>query len=726
MSIFTKPKFLDLLSRTAEDAWFAYPAIILLQVKVMFRIWEYRDLTPGDSSEYYTRVYTWLDKGTVDFVWSPIYTVFLGILHKLLNDPFWVMTVAQVAAAVGAAVLTLALLRRLLPKHIAWIIAAWWTLLPINFDTVYNVHLFSTLFPLAIFVIAAYADNIYGRGIVLGGLLLTAVLVRNEYSSLFLLWLLLIGTYEFYTYRRHRQPYSFRNYATAYGVPMLAACLTITAFYAISSPKFPELEEEMSEKHTVNVCQIYAYNRLQQGDSWQGDPWSECRSIIERDFGQADITFSGAFFKNPRAILEHIWWNFKLIPSGTQLALFNYYWGGNNPDYMTARHSPVVWLPFFLVFALAVFGAATHFIFPCLKSRKFHWKKQAPGMENSKNVHGYRSRQIRGRGLGAIQMVCGQADDKGDATSCNRLWFAWLLLLSAALLVFGIMMMQRPRPSYMFLYSIFIMALTGLGLHHLFMLLRLDSIVRSWWPLAGILLILLVPSYYNADYVNDFSYRGQTLRNIYRRNVQNINRTTLPTPAVFVAPTGNYTSLCNYLGIRCRTLDMEGDLSTEVVKNRIFADPADYLGQNIYIIYFDDMIWKVPEMVSREGAAPLSYVELHCFSLENNVLTCRDGTIDLASGFMNDGTVDIPLRSALFVDNGYVINRLDYRTDAGYYLQVLQRNRKVFMILVTDDDLFRTNFNQQFLLGKFDRRYFEEVRNNYPITRVLKVKGIGE
>jgi undecaprenyl-diphosphooligosaccharide--protein glycosyltransferase len=93
---------------------------------------------------------------------------------------------------------------------------------------------------------------------------------------------------------------------------------------------------------------------------------------------------------------------------------------------------------------------------------------------------------------------------------------------------------------------------------------------------------------------------------------------------------------------------------------------------------------------------------------------------------MTDYSVDIPLRAALFVNNGYVVDRRDYRqnkgTDPGYYLQVLMRNNKTTMILVADERLFQTNFNQQYVLGNYDRRYFEEVYNNFPVARVLKVK----
>ena len=677
MSRSMRQSILRFMSRIAESGWFAYATIALLQAKVMLWIWEYRDLTSGDTSYYYSGVFTWLSDAKVNIANSPLYTIFLAALHKLIDNPFWVLTVAQMSIAACASLLALALLRRLLPKYLAWVIAAWWTLLPINFDTLYSVHLFSALFPLAIFVIAAYSKNIYGRGIVLGGLLLTAVLVRIEYGPLFLLWLFAIAGYEIYMYRRQDHPSSPKAYLSAYGLPILLALLIIGAFSARSAADTTGTEKHLESKQSLTFCQTYAYNRKQQEASWKGNPHTECQSLLERDFGRANVTFSQAFLLNPRAMLELIWWNIKLIPSGTQLALFDYYSGGPNPDVVRAKHSPLVWLPFLLILGLGAFAAMVHFIVPCLRKQQ--------SIENA---------------------------------------FAWLLMLSTALLVLGIMMMILPRPSYMFPYTLFIMALTGLGLHGLLDRMRISSAVKAWVPLAGILLILFVPSYYDADYVNHFGYKGQRLRQGYDRVHRHITKTPLNPPAVLVIPVNgpDYDSLCNYLGLTCLALDMEGAIPADKMPELASAYPEDFQGKNVYIFYLEDMIWNIASMAKQKKNYPLDYVELHCFSRSGNIMTCKDGIIDLDRGIMNDGSADIPLRAALFVNDGYVIDRRNYRTDQGYFLQFLMRNNKVYMILVADERLFRTNFNQQYLLGNYDRRYFEEVYNDSPPARVLKLK----
>jgi len=663
-----------LRSFITESAWVAYLSILLLQVKVMLWIWEYRDLAPGDTSSYYAGVVLWLDEALIKIGSSPVYTLFLASLHSLLDDPFRVLTVAQISIAICASLLTLALLRRLLPEHIAWIIAAWWVLLPINFDTVYSVHLFSALFPLMLFVTAACFNTVYGRGIVLAGLLLTTVLVRNEYGALFLLWLCITGVYELYIYRKKGRRHSLKSYIFAYGLPILLVCLLIGI---INTRSVSNTETAITTKGNLTFCQSYASNRLQQADSWKGNQWTECQVLIERDFGRPDASFSQAFFANPRAMLKHIWWNIKLIPSGTQVALFNHYSSGANPSFIREKQSSLVWVPFLLVLGLSAFGAITSFIIP--------------GQNKSQRIE-------------------------------NK--FVWLLMLSTALLVLGIIMMVKPWPSYMFPYALFIMALTGLGLHQLFERMRMSAAVKACCPIAGILLIVFIPSHYNADYTNHFGYKGQKLRNRYTDIASTINRTAFTLPAVVVVPMGEYSNPCNYLGLDCLTQDLEGNRPADIMVELFNASPADFRGNNVYTLYLEEMIWNTTSLPNRYKSASMNYVEVQCLSPLNNVMQCSDGTIDLGRGVMNDGTVDIPLRAALFVNDGYVVDRKNYRAAQGYYLQVLMKNNAIYMTLVAGENLFRTNFNQQFLLGNYDRRYFEEVYNNFPAARVLKIKKI--
>jgi undecaprenyl-diphosphooligosaccharide---protein glycotransferase len=102
-----------------------------------------------------------------------------------------------------------------------------------------------------------------------------------------------------------------------------------------------------------------------------------------------------------------------------------------------------------------------------------------------------------------------------------------------------------------------------------------------------------------------------------------------------------------------------------------------------------------------------------------DVLLCEDGNVDLHKGFISVGVI-LPLRAALFVNDGRMVDQKAYRNE-GYFLQILKVSNKIKVILVTDDNLYRTNFNQQYLLGNYDKRYFEEVYNSFNV-RVMKLK----
>lgn len=165
------------------------------------------------------------------------------------------------------------------------------------------------------------------------------------------------------------------------------------------------------------------------------------------------------------------------------------------------------------------------------------------------------------------------------------------------------------------------------------------------------------------------------------------------------------------------------------MKDIVFHYPEHFKGENVYVLYLEKMIFKMFSLsyignwdFNKKESRHTDYVEINCYDSANNILNCTDGTIDLNTGYMNDGRVDTPLRATLFVNDGYIIEEIGYPRNEGYYLQVLMNKGKVYMILVAGPRLFHTNFNQQFLLGNYDRQYFEEVYNDFPVARVFKVR----
>src|SRR5262249_18487529 len=131
-------------------------------------------------SYYFLMAYKWFDSFRVNIVWSPLYTAFYGSFLFLTQDVYLATVLHRLFIVLSGSLLVLALLRRLLPAALAWLIAAWWVVLPINFNTLYEVHLFALLPVLAVWLIIQWRDSPWSRGWALALLFLSCILVRNE------------------------------------------------------------------------------------------------------------------------------------------------------------------------------------------------------------------------------------------------------------------------------------------------------------------------------------------------------------------------------------------------------------------------------------------------------------------------------------------------------------------------------------------------------------------
>ena len=58
----------------------------------------------------------------------------------------------------------------------------------------------------------------------------------------------------------------------------------------------------------------------------------------------------------------------------------------------------------------------------------------------------------------------------------------------------------------------------------------------------------------------------------------------------------------------------------------------------------------------------------------------------------------------------------------GYTLQLLVSGQRIVEVQLIDDVVFRSNYNQMFLLGRYDRELFEETYNAFPFSRLYRVK----
>jgi Ca2+/Na+ antiporter len=495
------------LVQLASSFWFSYLMLFLLQAKRVFSIWRYKDLTSGDTAGYFLASTDWYRHWNVNIVWSPLYTAFLGTLRIVFQDAYFIIVLHRLIIVFALGLLILLLMRRLLPAGIAWLTAAWWVSLPINFNSLYEVHLFAVV-PVAIAcVVALLGNNAWIRGSVIAILVATTLLVRNETSISTMLFGLACLAYEIAQIRKARSAgtYKIVSVLTAYLTPAgLAICLFLL-FYSRSTIRLntPEGEYMVRAKHTLNVCQIYAYGYQQRYSDWQGSPWTDCHSLMIRDFDTPEPSLMEAFLLNRNAIIEHFLWNIELIPSGLQVLLFDATSGQLNPDYADVRGNVQypLWLGILAIFVLAI--GATLFV----RNRAFWWNYW-----------------VKDRGWG------------------------WLLLLAVSMTVCVVIIMQRPRPSYMFNLSIFLMALIGMSVFILAYQLHLLDTFTMLAPIIMIIVLLTVPGYYPSNSSDMALFIRYERLEPFQRNFDVRN-------TIFVSP-GYGTELCQYFSSRsCTGLD---------------------------------------------------------------------------------------------------------------------------------------------------------------------------
>ena len=461
----------DGFDRLASRPWFSYLMLLLLQLKVMWGVWQYRDLTPGDESGYYNRAFLWFKDLSVDIVWSPVYTSFLGTLMHLSTDAYVVITLHRMIIVLALAILILALLRRLLPHPLAWLIAAWWVILPINFDTAYTVHLFAVIPVLTAWLLILHKPGPWTRGGAVAVLLLTTVLVRNEY----LVATVLLGIVCLWWETRvagqveARPTPRRRAYLIGYGVPLLLACAVVLFFYARSVYQFPELwaggtlqhyrppwsaHSGLKPKHTYNMCQVYAFGYQQRHPEWNADPMLDCAGLMESTFGAPTPSLVEMFQRNPVAVLQHVWWNLSLTPGGIQVLLFNASAGTVNPDYAPVQ------LDSLRALVLSLITGSILALGLCLlyRDRRFWWEHW-----------------LKDRALG------------------------WLAMLSVVAVAGLIIPTQRPRPAYLFGQGIVLMALAGMCLFAISHRLPRLQGLSKWLPMVMVTLLLVVPQHYGSD-----------------------------------------------------------------------------------------------------------------------------------------------------------------------------------------------------------------------------------
>jgi hypothetical protein len=485
-------------SLLAAAPQFSYLCICLLQLKIIWRIWEFQELTTGDTSYYFLAATDWHRRSQVPFAWSPLYTSFLGTFLRFTDNAFAAVTAHRVVIVMALSLLVLALMRRLLPPTIAWGAATWWVVMPINFHALYEVHLFALIPVIVALLFLAPRPNPWAKGAALGGLLTASLVMRNE---LFLATGLLAVCFAGAGFRRGRPRRVFAPYTVS-----IAIALAISGFYLWRASDLADLKTGFASKQRLNVCQTYAFGYQQRHSDFTLSPWTQCTELMSRIYSDPGPSMLDALRRNPRAMLEHFLWNIWLTPYGLQVLLFNVSAGGPTPDYTDViRAGPIVWVASVTLLALLVAGVRQ-----IAKDWRF-WV---------------------------------------DTWLSDRAW-AWIGLGCLSVMVAIVVVTQRPRPSYMFILGIALRALTGMCLFVLISRTTLFERLNRWFPVLALACIVAVPPVYPLALAG----RPRIFHDQYERLAPFHKR--IESPETTLAGPGLFQETCNYLvrPINCYPLE---------------------------------------------------------------------------------------------------------------------------------------------------------------------------
>ena len=81
------------------------------------------------------------------------------------------------------------------------------------------------------------------------------------------------------------------------------------------------------------------------------------------------------------------------------------------------------------------------------------------------------------------------------------------------------------------------------------------------------------------------------------------------------------------------------------------------------------------------------------------------------------------LRKCIVIRDGVVQREIEYPNPGGVVLQLIERGARDSPVgQFLTDVVYRSNFNQMYMLGNYDSTRFEEIYDDFPETRTFRLK----
>jgi len=155
-------------------------------------------------------------------------------------------------------------------------------------------------------------------------------------------------------------------------------------------------------------------------------------------------------------------------------------------------------------------------------------------------------------------------------------------------------------------------------------------------------------------------------------------------------------------------------------------NPKNKPSDQIYLYFTADMTGKYGAIsklgswdIVNGGSRPKVFQYLSCNNITNNEMNCRGAKFDLKAGKINNQAA---LRRMVFIRDGQVLREQEFGHSKGYTLQLVVSGRQIIEVQLIDEEVFLSNYNQMFFLGRYRKDLFEENYNAFPFSRLYRFK----
>lgn len=191
----------------------------------------------------------------------------------------------------------------------------------------------------------------------------------------------------------------------------------------------------------------------------------------------------------------------------------------------------------------------------------------------------------------------------------------------------------------------------------------------------------------------------------------------------------NTASYLDNYGIKEVEKMAEDGATLDEIKNKIINFDKGPKNKNTYILYTEDMIDKYVALayLAKGKAENLynTYCALNPDPKQSGILACDNLNIDLINNkiILPQGNQVEISKIDMLDEKGSVIESqtISYFSD-GLYLIVEPIQKGVLRVYVLPQETYNSSFVQMFLLGNYNKEYFEPVMDRYPYGRLYLLK----